>query len=557
MSRNRRMLSLVGALCLLALVAAPQVVHASMVTRFSSGLSSAPSDITAGPGGNLWFTEHSRIGRITTSGAVTEFPLAGDKFPGGIVTRSDGNLWFTRNDASTSPAGQIARMTPAGAVTDFSAGISRSYLGDITAGPDGNLWFTETSPYRVARITPSGAVTEFASGLTGSPSHITAGPDGNLWFTERGGGRIGRITPAGDVTELASTISGEPVDIAAGPDGNVWFTERTGRTGPGGLVGRVTPAGVITEFPTRGAGAGITTAVDGNLWITEHPAYEGETGGNPGGGTPPAGRLARITPSGSVTEYCDLPEHGIPQAIAAGPDGNLWFSTLEPGPYVGRVSPADSQAPLACTGGAEYGSAYVRVSGWASAEAGSGTAHFEYGTTSAYGSSTPGQDVTGSSKVYLEATLENLRPNSTYHYRIVFRRAGSVTYGDDQTVQSDSGWYGPEVYIVPARVTFDAHGAGRVKLACTTDFGHCEGRLTLTKRLRVRVPRSRHTRITTIRLATTRLSLTGGVTSIRIVLNRRARRLLADAPHRRLAVRAVATSRFNIARRPLTLIAAR
>ncbi len=552
------MLSFVGALCLLALGAAPQVVHASMVTRFSSGLSSAPLDITAGPGGNLWFTERSRIGRITTSGAVTEFPLAGDKFPGGIVTGSDGNLWFTRNDASTSPAGQIARMTPAGAVTDFSAGISRSYLGNITAGPDGNLWFTETSPYRVARITPAGAVTEFASGLTGPPGHITAGPDGNLWFTERGG-RIGRITPAGNVTELASTTSGEPVDIAAGPDGNVWFTERSERsTGHAGLVGRVTPAGVITEFPINGAGEGITTAADGNLWITERPAFEGETGGGSVSGTPPAGRLAKITPSGSVTEYCDLPEHGTPNAIAAGPDGNLWFAAnSESRPFVGRVSPADSQAPLACTGSAEYGAAYVRVSGWASAEAGSGTVHFEYGTTRAYGSSTPGQDVTGSSQVYLQATLENLRPNSTYHYRIVFRRAGSVIYGDDQTFQSDNGWGGPEVYIVPARVTFDAHGAGRVKLACTTDFGHCQGRLTLTKRLRVRVPRSRHTRITTIRLATTRLSLPGGVTSIRIVLNRRARRLLADAPHQRLAVRAAATSRFNIARRPLTLIAGR
>lgn len=526
-----------------------------MVTRFSSGLSSAPGDITAGPGGNLWFTERSRIGRITTSGAVTEFPLAGDKVAGpGIVTGPDGNLWFTRNDAtSPSPAGHITRMTPAGAVTDFSAGISRSYLGDITAGPDGNLWFTETSLDRVARITPSGAVTEFASGLTASPSQITAGPDGNLWFTESwaGGGRIGRITPAGNVTELVP--SGEPLDIAAGPDGNVWFTERTNQ---GGSVGRVTPAGVITEFHTSGAGAGITTGADGNLWITEQPLYE--FGGNFGGGTPPGGRLARITPLGSVTEYCDLPEHGIAYAISAGSDGNLWFTAGSgSGTFVGRVSPADSQAPLACTGGAVYGSGYVRVSGWASAEAGSGTVHFEYGTTSAYGSSTPGQDVTGSSKVYREATLENLRPNSTYHYRIVFRRAGSVSYGDDQTFKSDSGWGGPEVHIATARVTFDAHGAGRVKLACTTDFGHCQGRLTLTKRLRVRVPRSRHTRITTIRLATTRLSLPGGVTSIRIVLNRRARRLLADAPHQRLAVRAAATSRFNIARRPLTLIAAR
>ena len=36
-----------------------------------------PSGITAGPDGNLWFTEAAAtIGRITPAGTVTEFPLA-------------------------------------------------------------------------------------------------------------------------------------------------------------------------------------------------------------------------------------------------------------------------------------------------------------------------------------------------------------------------------------------------------------------------------------------------------------------------------------------------
>ncbi len=37
--------------------------------------SSWPSGITAGPDGNLWFTENSAhtIGKITTHGAVTEY----------------------------------------------------------------------------------------------------------------------------------------------------------------------------------------------------------------------------------------------------------------------------------------------------------------------------------------------------------------------------------------------------------------------------------------------------------------------------------------------------
>ena len=36
----------------------------------------------------------------------------------------------------------------------------------ITAGADGNLWFTEPSGNRIGRISPSGAVTEFSAGIT-------------------------------------------------------------------------------------------------------------------------------------------------------------------------------------------------------------------------------------------------------------------------------------------------------------------------------------------------------------------------------------------------------
>src|SRR5260370_465514 len=61
--------------------------------------SSHPFRITSGPDGALWFTEQNKnqIGRVTTSGAVSEFstiPTAG-QLPSGIVAGSDGNLSFT------------------------------------------------------------------------------------------------------------------------------------------------------------------------------------------------------------------------------------------------------------------------------------------------------------------------------------------------------------------------------------------------------------------------------------------------------------------------------
>src|SRR5262245_34130047 len=137
---------------------------------------------------------------------ITQFPIpSASSNPFGITRGPDSNLWFTE-----SLAGRIGRITPAGVVTEFSAGLTPgSQPAEITAGSDGNLWFTEQFPDRIGRITPAGVITEFAAGLTpnGQPLGITAGPDGNLWFTEQSGNAIGRITPAGVVTVFSAGIT--------------------------------------------------------------------------------------------------------------------------------------------------------------------------------------------------------------------------------------------------------------------------------------------------------------------------------------------------------------
>jgi sugar lactone lactonase YvrE len=146
-------------------------------------------EITAGPDGNLWFTEASgsNVDRITPSGVITRFPIPSISSTGGIAAGPDGNLWFTES------AGRIGRVTTAGVVTEFSI-PSGAWGGSIAAGSDGNLWFTEPSGF--GRITPAGAVAEFQ--ITGvHPADLAAGPDGNLWFTDPNANRIGRIVPSG------------------------------------------------------------------------------------------------------------------------------------------------------------------------------------------------------------------------------------------------------------------------------------------------------------------------------------------------------------------------
>ena len=129
------MKKLVGLLVLAAGVASGQTI-----TEFSTGMTAGagPYGITAGPDGNLWFTEY-----------------LGDR---------------------------IGRITPLGVITEFSTGMTAgAYPYGITAGPDGNLWFTESGRDRIGRITPAGVITEFSTGMTAGaqPYGITAGPDGN------------------------------------------------------------------------------------------------------------------------------------------------------------------------------------------------------------------------------------------------------------------------------------------------------------------------------------------------------------------------------------------
>ncbi len=125
-------------------------------------------------------------------------------------------MWFTEQ------ADRIGRITTAGAITEFSSGISPgATLAGIAAGPDGNLWFTELVGRRIGRITTAGVVTEFG-GLSpnAQPRSITAGPDGNLWFTDESVPRLGRITTAGVVTEFPLTLAagGRPAEITARPE---------------------------------------------------------------------------------------------------------------------------------------------------------------------------------------------------------------------------------------------------------------------------------------------------------------------------------------------------
>jgi streptogramin lyase len=269
-----------------------------------------PYYIVAGPQGALWFTEFfaNNIGRITTSGQVTEFPLAlQDGGPQGIAAGADGNIWFTDPGANL-----IGRMTPSGAVTNFPIAAPNPDPRGITAGPDGNLWYVEFNDGYIGRVTPAGAITRFAIGNANSaPWDITTGPDGDLWFTESANGVIGRFNPQTLTFDQPLTVptgGATPWGILLAPSGTVWVSERNGNKLASVQSGNITQFSIPqkTSYPDR-----IVASSDGGLWFTEQLA----------------GDIGRFDPStGKFERSVVLPSGSIPLGIAVGPDKNLWFT---------------------------------------------------------------------------------------------------------------------------------------------------------------------------------------------------------------------------------------
>lgn len=199
-----------------------------------------PLGITAGADGNVWFTDGScsqgisifrrqeatpacEIGRITPAGQITEFP-AGPVYPDAITAGAGGNLWFTDSRTITSgEEGQVAigRITPSGQITTFSNGLSPKsipgpYIGipeieapgahGITATADGNVWFIDVGTASLGRITPSGKITEYPAGPHHEPQSIAQGSDGNLWFTDTHA-MIGRMGAGRNIASPQLTAS--------------------------------------------------------------------------------------------------------------------------------------------------------------------------------------------------------------------------------------------------------------------------------------------------------------------------------------------------------------
>ena len=246
--------------------------------------------------------------------------LSAESDLGGIVAESSGDLWFTDNN---NP-GEIGKMTTSGTITKYPLKAFKGGASDdpqkIIVGPDGNLWFTEYAAGKVGKITTSGTITEYSlpEKEFSDPTAIAVGPDKNLWVTGRVN-HLWRITTSGEITEYTHSLpeklpqtEGGPTGITAGPDGNLWISDGES------MILKMNKEGEILaeyELPAKSRPSKITPGPEGNLWFDDTVSN----------------RIGTITMAGKVTEY-PVPMKGVEKlvlnlgAITQGPDENMWFT---------------------------------------------------------------------------------------------------------------------------------------------------------------------------------------------------------------------------------------
>ena len=279
---------------------------------------SAPSHITVGADGNLWFTESNpefnqetftdigKIARITPAGDITEFAVCESCFPDDIVQGPDGVLYFTKNDAP------LGRITTDGEVLP-DAGERFSFNGDGVARHGDDIWINDFNNDSLWRYTvTSDTFTQFE--VPNTPTDVAVDAAGIVWYTANAPNAIGKLNPA-DGTSTETPVPAQPFELAISTDGKVWYTERIEDH-----IGRLDPSNnQLTRFPTLTPEAGphgITTGPDGSMWFTQANV----------------GNAAQITADGTITEAgktSKAPAGTLENAlgITMGPAGqSVWFA---------------------------------------------------------------------------------------------------------------------------------------------------------------------------------------------------------------------------------------
>lgn len=300
--------------------------------------------ITTASDHHLWFAHpDGNLYRINADHSLTIFARS-NRINDHLLEGPDGNLWFTTR-ATNANIGALGRLTTAGVLTEFplpgNAASQEEEATTLAVGPDGNLWYIASivnasgvQETRVGHMTTSGAMTEFplsrANGAVLVPVNAIFGPDGALWFVEETQQTIGRVTTSGTLSLFPIPNGTMPENLIVGPDNALWFVSGTGLLQDGGFVGRLTTSGSFTLYPIPNAlnasngfkevapHGSLFVGPDGKIWFG---TFELVTSGDLSN----TGVLRSITTSGVISGALISTLNQAYVNFTTGPDRQVWF----------------------------------------------------------------------------------------------------------------------------------------------------------------------------------------------------------------------------------------
>jgi hypothetical protein len=386
---------------------------------------------------------------------------------------------------------------------------------DVAVGPDGRVYVTwwdysnansvrgdvcDPSSLNCANVsgwgTPStmatldatgGAPVPFACPILAQPGG-RASPAPQVDVDHSGGGNNDRVYVTWSDLRPGSG-STRCNDNLAPASTHLTFDSFVASAASGALPGSASPsASVGTRLIADGEGGGQSNSDDWFAWLavdqtngqawadlysTRDFANRAKTNFyarsvTPSGGSHTLGTLTKVSsaPSDySGAQCCNFGnDYGDYTGLAAtqGIAYPVWTSNQtgngDPFTYVAQPSPPPSQPPAVTTGAASsIGQTSATVSGTVDPNGQATTYHFEYGTTTGYGSNTANSSAGSDSSAHsVSANLTGLSPGQTYHYRLVATNATGTSQGSDQTFTTSS----PPPAASPTVVTDPATGIG-------------------------------------------------------------------------------------------------
>jgi hypothetical protein len=333
--------------------------------------------------------------------------------------------------------------------SSFSGNRAGGNGGEGTSSAEGDggaVEFFGESPAASLSVTGSTFESNEAGGSVGVGSGSGAGVGGGV---EAGGEGSARVL--NDTFRESNANHGEGGGFASAVPATLLNDTLSGNAATGGTGGNLAVLGATTTLKNTiivgGAAisgsncfvlAGSLTSAGHNLEDTAPSQCGLGTGGDKVGVNPLLGELQG---NGGPTETQALLP-GSP-AIDAGDDIGCPATdergVLRPAGAACDIGAFEVATPAVSTGQAtSIASSSATLSGtFTNPDIASGSAFYQYGTTTEYGSQTPAQAIgADTSQAPISATVTGLSPGTTYHFRAVVANAIGTVLGGDQTFKS-------------------------------------------------------------------------------------------------------------------------